>query len=169
MPLTELAFRNAKPRDRLFKLSDGGGLQLWVTPDGAKRWRLAYRYAGKQKLLALGVYPLVGAKQARLARDDAKRLLAAGKDPSLERKAARAADVAAAHRLSEQLLQVRPRRRGPQPPDAGSHDVPGQAARAARGDRGARPRAGDVSHGAPRRARRGRHQVAGTLRSSCPA
>ena len=47
MPLTELAFRNAKPRDRLFKLSDGGGLQLWVTPDGAKRWRLAYRYAGK--------------------------------------------------------------------------------------------------------------------------
>lgn len=96
MPLTELAIRNAKPRDRLFKLSDGGGLQLWVTPDGAKRWRLAYRYACKQKLLALGVYPLVGAKHARLARDDAKRLLAAGKDPSLERKAARAADVAAA-------------------------------------------------------------------------
>jgi hypothetical protein len=60
MPLTEVAARNAKPGDRLVKLSDGGGLQLWVFPDGAKRWRLAYRVGGSQKLLAVGVYPEVG-------------------------------------------------------------------------------------------------------------
>ena len=83
MPLTELSIRNARPRPKLFKLSDGGGLQLWVWPDGAKRWRLAYRFAGKQRLLALGVYPTTGTKQARIAREDARRLLAAGQDLSL--------------------------------------------------------------------------------------
>jgi hypothetical protein len=46
MPLNDLESRTAKPGDRLRKLSDGGGLQLWITPDGAKRWRLAYRFAG---------------------------------------------------------------------------------------------------------------------------
>jgi integrase len=95
MPLTELSIRNARPRPKLFKLSDGGGLQLWVWPDGAKRWRLAYRFAGKQRLLALGVYPTTGTKQARIAREDARRLLAAGQDPSAARKAAKAADMAA--------------------------------------------------------------------------
>lgn len=50
MPLTDLDIRKAKPGDRLAKLSDGGGLQLWITPDGAKRWRLAYRFSGAQKL-----------------------------------------------------------------------------------------------------------------------
>ena len=68
MPLTELAVRNAKPADRLVKFSDGGGLQLWVFPDGAKRWRLAYRAGRSQKLLAIGVYPEVGLKDAREAR-----------------------------------------------------------------------------------------------------
>ncbi|HEY8127476.1 MAG TPA: Arm DNA-binding domain-containing protein [Hyphomicrobium sp.] len=46
MPLTEIGIRSTKPSAKIVKLSDGGGLQLWVTPDGAKRWRLAYRYAG---------------------------------------------------------------------------------------------------------------------------
>jgi hypothetical protein len=78
MALTDISVRAAKPRDRLFKLSDGGGLQLWITPDGAKRWRLAYRSNGKQKLLALGVYPAVGLKEARTARDEAKKCPAAG-------------------------------------------------------------------------------------------
>ena len=95
MALTDISIRTVKPRARLFKLSDGGGLQLWVTPDGAKRWRLAYRSNGKQKLLALGVYPAVGLREARVARDEARTTLAAGQDPSDAKKQAKAARAAA--------------------------------------------------------------------------
>jgi integrase len=95
MPLSDLQVRNAKPGSRIVKLSDGGGLQLWVTPDGAKRWRLAYRFGGKQKALAIGVYPVVGLREARAAREAAKRLLAEGRDPSEARRAERAARAAA--------------------------------------------------------------------------
>jgi hypothetical protein len=89
MSLTELQLRSAKPQGKVSKLSDGGGLQLWVTPDGAKRWRLAYRFGGGQKLLAIGVYPAVGLKEARAARENAKRLLASGVDPSDAKKQAK--------------------------------------------------------------------------------
>ncbi len=95
MALSEIAIRKAKARDKLIKLSDAGGLQLWITPDGAKRWRLAYRFGGGQKLLAIGVYPVTSLKDARQARDDAKRLLAQGQDPSRVKKLAKAAKVAA--------------------------------------------------------------------------
>ena len=67
--------------------ADGGGLQLWITPDGAKRWRLAYRFASGQKTLALGVYPATGLRDARDARDAAKRLLNDGIDPAQHRRA----------------------------------------------------------------------------------
>ncbi len=53
MPLTDMEIRAAKPGARLVKLPDGGGLQLWIMPDGSKRWRLAYRFAGGQKTLAM--------------------------------------------------------------------------------------------------------------------
>ncbi len=69
MALTELEIRNAKPGAKIVKLSDGGGLQLWILPDGAKRWRLAYRFNGAQKVLAIGVYPAIGLKDAREARE----------------------------------------------------------------------------------------------------
>jgi len=95
MPLTDMEVRSAKPHARLVKLSDGGGLQLWITPDGAKRWRLAYRFAGSQKVLAIGVYPATGLREAREAREDAKRLLADGRDPSLIKRLAKAANAAA--------------------------------------------------------------------------
>jgi hypothetical protein len=88
-PLTELQVRSAKPQAKVSKLSDGGALQLWVTPDGAKRWRLAYRFRDGQKLLAIGVYPTVGLKQARAAREQAKRLVANGVDPSEAKKQAK--------------------------------------------------------------------------------
>ena len=55
MSLTDIAIRNAKPRETAYKISDGGGLFLWVQPSGRKWWRYAYRYDGKQKLLALGI------------------------------------------------------------------------------------------------------------------
>ncbi len=97
MPLTDKGVQaaKAKPGAKVTKLSDGGGLQLWLFPDGAKRWRLSYRFADKQKLLAIGVYPAVGLKDAREAREDAKRLLEDGRDPSLAKKLAKAAKATA--------------------------------------------------------------------------
>jgi hypothetical protein len=86
MPLTDTAVRNAKRRERPQKLSDGGGLHLLVNPDGARYWRMAYRYQGRQKTLALGVYPIVSLAEARTARDAAKKLLACDVDPSQARK-----------------------------------------------------------------------------------
>lgn len=82
MPLTDLACRKAKPREKLYKLSDMGGLQLWVYPNGSRLWRFAYRYRGKQKGLSIGKYPNVTLVQARAERERAKDLLAAGEDPS---------------------------------------------------------------------------------------
>jgi integrase len=91
MPLTDIEIRKAKHGPKTIKLSDGGGLQLWLEPDGGKRWRLAYRFGGKQKGVALGVYPTLGLKGAREARDSARRLLAEGRDPSEAKKSDRLA------------------------------------------------------------------------------
>lgn len=95
MPLTDATARNAKPAAKPQKLSDGGGLQLLVQPTGGKLWRLAYRFAGKQKTLALGVYPAVSLAEARGGRDEAKKLLAKGVDPSAQRKVDRQVGKAA--------------------------------------------------------------------------
>lgn len=81
MPLSETSCRNAKARERAYKLSDGEGLYLFVQPTGSKLWRLAYRFGGKQKTLAFGIYPYVSLADARGKRTDAKRALAAGRDP----------------------------------------------------------------------------------------
>lgn len=86
MPLSDLKCRNARAGEKLIRLSDGEGLQLWLQPSGAKLWRLAYRYGGKQKLLSLGRYPTITLSQAREARLENKRLLAAGIDPGIQRK-----------------------------------------------------------------------------------
>ncbi|QUP53545.1 DUF4102 domain-containing protein [Ralstonia syzygii] len=93
MALTDTAIRNAKPADKPIKLFDGGGLFLHVTPAGQRYWRLKYRFAGKEKLLAIGVYPEVGLKEARDRREEAKRLLGEGVDPSVERKVRKVATV----------------------------------------------------------------------------
>jgi integrase len=91
MALTDLAIKRALPSAKIVKLSDGGGLQLWITPDGAKRWRIAYRFGGSQKTLAVGVYPDIGLKDARAAREAARKTLAQGEDPLRVKKAAKAA------------------------------------------------------------------------------
>lgn len=88
MALTDLQCRKTRPTAKLAKLSDTGGLQFWVYPNGTKAWRFAYRFGGKQKLLALGKYPATTLLQARTGRDDAKLLLDEGKDPSHVKKLA---------------------------------------------------------------------------------
>lgn len=89
MALTDTALRSTKPKDKPYKLSDAGGLFLLVQPNGSRLWRLAYRFAGKQKTLAIGGYPLISLADARTKRDEAKRLLLDGKDPGEEKKAAK--------------------------------------------------------------------------------
>ena len=91
MKLTEAAIRRAKSRLKPYKMTDGGGLFLLVQPNGAKYWRYAYRFDGKQKLLALGVYPDVSLTLAREGRDEARKLRATGTDPSENRKATKVA------------------------------------------------------------------------------
>jgi integrase len=86
VPLTDTSVRAIKPLAKPQKVSDGGGLYLFVTPNGTKAWRLAYRYCGKQKSLSLGLYPVVTLGEARTRRERAKKLLANGIDPSAQRK-----------------------------------------------------------------------------------
>jgi hypothetical protein len=93
MALNDLAIKRTKPGPKIIKLSDGHGLQLWVTPDGAKRWRMAYRFGGVQKTLAIGVYPAIGLKEARQAREDARRSLSKGQDLSQTKREATAAQA----------------------------------------------------------------------------
>ncbi|WP_114240045.1 integrase arm-type DNA-binding domain-containing protein [Dyella sp. C9] len=88
--LTDTAIRKTKPAPTPLKLSDGGGMHLLLKPDGSRYWRLNYRFAGKQKTLALGVYPTVTLADARQRREDARRLLSNGVDPGAERKARKA-------------------------------------------------------------------------------
>jgi integrase len=87
MPLTDTAVRSAKPAAKPLKLFDGGGMYLEVAPSGGKWWRLKYRTGGKEKRISLGVYPEVSLKDARDRRENARRLLANGVDPSEHRQA----------------------------------------------------------------------------------
>lgn len=84
--LSDASVRNAKPKEKRYKLADGDGLFLIVMPSGSKYWRLRYFFGGKEKLLALGVYPEVTLADARDRRAQAKKLLASGRDPSDAKK-----------------------------------------------------------------------------------
>lgn len=95
MKLTELQVRKAAPGDKPKKLADGAGMYLLVAPSGGKLWRLKYRIGGKEKVLALGRYPDVGLAEARSRREDARRQIARGIDPSAERVAERQARTSA--------------------------------------------------------------------------
>ena len=98
MPLSDTALRNSRGREKPYKVSDGGGLFVLVQPDGRRYWRLAYRFGGKQKTLALGVYPEVSLADAREKRRTAKNQLANGTDPGQVRKLEKiAVQVATAH------------------------------------------------------------------------
>lgn len=82
MKLTNTQVKNAKPKAKAYKLTDGEGMYLLVHPNGSKYWRLNYRFQAKQKTLALGVYPLISLAEAREARNEAKTHIAKGIDPN---------------------------------------------------------------------------------------
>ena len=94
MSLTDVSLRRLKPDAKPYRQSDGGGLFVEVRPNGSKLWRLAYRFEGKQKLLAFGAYPDVTLGRAREKRQEAKALLADGIDPSAKAKADKQARLA---------------------------------------------------------------------------
>lgn len=103
MKLNARQVDTAKAQEKPYKLSDGGGLYLLVNPTGSKYWRLKYRVAGKEKLLSVGVYPDVTLADARSKREDAKRIIAAGGDPSQEKQAEKAAKVLAVQNSFESI------------------------------------------------------------------
>lgn len=86
MALTDVVIRNAKPREKPYKLGDAGGLFVLIQPSGGKLWRLKYRMEAREKKLGLGTYPDVSLSDARRRRDEARELIAAGKDPSVEKR-----------------------------------------------------------------------------------
>ena len=90
MPLSDTAIRNAKPQDKPYKMYDAGGLFLIVTPAGEKWWRFKYRLGGQEKLLSFGTYPTTGLREARDKREDARKLITQGIDPSAQRQAHKA-------------------------------------------------------------------------------
>ena len=89
MALSDAKVRNAKPLAKSYKITDGQGLFLQVNPTGSKYWRLKYHFAGKEKLLALGVYPDVSLEDAREKRGNARKILAVGGDPSKAKQEAK--------------------------------------------------------------------------------
>jgi integrase len=89
MKLSDTACRTAKPSEKSKKLFDGHGLYLEITPTGSKLWRMKYRFMGKEKRLAFGVYPEVGLREARDKREAARKLLTEYKDPAFEKKQAK--------------------------------------------------------------------------------
>jgi integrase len=92
--LTDIAIRKAETRGRAYRISDGSGLFLWITPAGGKLWRWKYRYEGKEKLMSFGAYPAVSLAPARERFNEARKLLASGLDPMAQRKADKMAQLA---------------------------------------------------------------------------
>lgn len=84
--LTDVQIRKAKPADKGYKLTDGAGLHVFVSPAGGKSWRWRYEFGGKEKLLTLGQYPVMGLSDARDAREKARAILREGRDPGIAKK-----------------------------------------------------------------------------------
>ena len=109
--LTELGVRKAKPSSKPKKFSDGGGLFLLLHPSGSKYWRMKYRFIGKEKLLAFGVWPEVSLTEARKKRNEAKQLLKSGKDPSAAKKNLKASQKVAQSNtfgsVTEEWLEIK--------------------------------------------------------------
>ena len=96
MPLTQFAIVKATAKDKPLKLSDGGGLHLFVQTNGSKLWRFRYRFAGRENTIAFGSFPTVSLAQARAKREEARKLLSDGNDPATKKKLDRIAAASAA-------------------------------------------------------------------------
>lgn len=105
--LSDAKVRSAKARSASYKLTDEKGLYLQVTPAGGRLWRLFYRFGGKQKTLAFGSYPEITLARAREKRDEARRLLAEGVDPSAKRKAEKLATANTFKAVAEEFLTLK--------------------------------------------------------------
>lgn len=86
MALTDVKVKTAKPKEKPYKLADSGGMYLLINANGSKYWRMKYRFAGKEKMLSIGVYPDVTLADAREKRSEARKILAAGGDPGEAKK-----------------------------------------------------------------------------------
>lgn len=86
MALTDVKVKTAKPKEKPYKLADGGGMYLLINANGSKYWRMKYRFVGKEKMLSIGVYPDVSLADAREKRSEARKILAAGGDPGETKK-----------------------------------------------------------------------------------
>lgn len=105
MALTELQIKKAKPTDKPYTLSDGLGLSLLIEPNGSKAWRFRYRFDGKPKMLSLGTYEHVSLTDARQKRDESRRLVESGVNPSTLRKEQKAAKSLSAINTFEALTR----------------------------------------------------------------
>ncbi len=105
MPLKDVTCRNAKPKEKAYKLSDEKGLYLFIKPNGSKLWHLKYRFLGKEKILSIGIYPDVSLSDARNARDKARKLLADNIDPGLAKQVAKRSAKEAAENSFEMIAR----------------------------------------------------------------
>ena len=116
MALTDTAIRNAKPKDKPYKVADSHGLYLLVNPKGSKLWRIKYRMNGVERKLAVGAYPQITLAEARTARDAARKHLAHAVDPSAAKRQARIeASMRACNSFSavaEELIEKKAERGG---------------------------------------------------------
>src|SRR5262245_43122608 len=106
MPLTDVAIRAARAKEKPYKLFDERGLFLLVTTTGSRLWRVKYHVSGREKLLSLGDYRDVSLKRAREKRDELRRLLADGVDPSAQRKAEQLANASTLRAVGDEWLAL---------------------------------------------------------------
>jgi hypothetical protein len=106
MALTDTEIRRSKPGEKPYKISDSGGLHLMITPTGGKLWRWKYRFDGAEKLMALGRYPDISLAEARERRDAARKRLANGIDPMVERKTEKTAVREATEHAFEKVAEL---------------------------------------------------------------
>jgi len=112
--LNEAKIRGARPQERAYKLFDERGLFMLITPTGGRLWRFRYRLGGVEKLLALGAYPDITLKRAREKRDDARKLVADGVDPSAKRQAERASQADTFEAIASEWLELQRRSLAPE-------------------------------------------------------
>ncbi|MDD2850445.1 MAG: integrase arm-type DNA-binding domain-containing protein [Desulfuromonadaceae bacterium] len=106
VPLSDIQVSKAKPKDKPYKLTDGGGLFILITPTGGKLWNLKYRFSDKEKKLSFGTYPALSLADARQRREDARKLLANGIDPGEIKKAQKAATHAECNNSFEVIARA---------------------------------------------------------------